>query len=132
MSSEDVKALERGFEALERGDLEVLLSLVDPEFEVGHRMVPEGRSGLRGPDALTDNVSQIREVFGDVSWHPQEVIDLDGRLLVRVRLEATAQHTALPFDEDIGQIHTLRNGRMLRLDVYRTWEEARLAAGLPD
>jgi hypothetical protein len=71
-------------------------------------------------------------VFGDVSWHPQEVIDLDGRLLVRVRLEATAQHTALPFDEDIGQIHTLRNGRMLRLDVYRTWEEARLAAGLPD
>jgi ketosteroid isomerase-like protein len=129
---EDVKALERGFEALERGDLEVLLSLVDPAFEVGHRMVPEGGSGARGPDALVENVAQIREVFGDVSWHPREVIDLDGRLLVRVRLEATAHHTALPFDEDIGQIYTLRNGRMLRLDIYRTWQEARAAAGLPD
>jgi len=132
MSSEDVRALQRGYEALARGDLETLNSLVDPDFEIGHRLVPESSAELRGPEALAANVSQIREVFGDVRWEPQEVIDLDGRLLVRVRFEGVAGHTALPFDEDIGHVYTLRDGRMVRLDVYRTWGEARAAAGLED
>jgi ketosteroid isomerase-like protein len=132
MSSEDVKALDHAFEALHRGDLEAVASHLDPDFEVGNRIVPEGRLQDHGPEALAANIAQIREVFGDVSWRPREVIDLDGRLLVRVRLEATADHTALPFAEDIGHLYTLREGRVLRLDIYRNWEEARAAAGLVD
>src|SRR5262249_56365264 len=132
MSRESVEDLKRAFEAFERGDVDEVLPLIDPDFEIGDRIVPEGGPHLRGPEALTANVAQVREVFGDVTWRAREVIDLDDRLLVRVRMEATADHTALPFAEDIGHVYTLKHGRIVRLDIFRTWDEALAAAGLGD
>jgi hypothetical protein len=49
----------------------------------------------------------VREAFGDITWEPREIVDLGDRVLVRVHLGEGA----------------------VRLDIFRTWEEARRATG---
>ena len=77
-------------------------------------------------------IDQIRDVFGDVRWQPLEFLDLGDRVLVRVRIAGTAGLTALPVEQDLGHLYTLRDGLVTRLDIFRTWDEARAAAGLED
>jgi hypothetical protein len=49
-----------------------------------------------------------------------------------VRATGSGQTTSLLFEEDIGHVYTLRDGRAIKLDIFRTWPEARAAAGLED
>jgi ketosteroid isomerase-like protein len=130
MESENVARLRRGFEAVRRGDLEAAAEMLDPSFEIGVRIVPESKAEARGADALLANVAEIREVFGDVTWEPLEIVDLGDHVAVRVRLEGTAEHTALPIAEEIGHVYTFQEGRAIRLDIYRSWAEAQRAAGV--
>jgi hypothetical protein len=128
MAAEDVARLRRAFDAFAQGDLETAFSYIDPSFEIDDRVItsPSGR----GPEALVQNAAQVREVFGDVTWKPMEIIDLDDRLLVRVHVTGTGEHTALQIDDDVGHIYTFKDGKATKLDIFRTWEEARAHAGV--
>src|SRR5688572_17360159 len=104
--------------------MDALSELIDPSFEIEDRIMPEGAVESRGADALVANAAQVREVFGNIRWTPQEVRELGDRLLLRIRVEGAAQHTGLPIDDDIGHLYTLENGKVIRLVIFRTWEEA--------
>jgi hypothetical protein len=136
MDSANVEAITRTYEAVQKGDLETLheqlSELLSPQFVIGERIVPEAAPHKEGPDALVANADHFAEVFGDVHWRALEILDLEDRVLVRVHVEGTAGHTALQIDEDIGHLFTMENGLATRLDIYRTWREARAAAGLRD
>lgn len=130
MASENVEVIRRNFEAFDRGDVDTVFVRVSPDFVIGDRAVPEGSPAVKGPAALAATIDDIREAFGDVRWDPLEFVDLGERVLVRVRIEGTADHTELPIGEDIAHLYTLRDGLMVRLDIYRTWAEAKAATGL--
>lgn len=130
MAADNVELVKRAFDAFSRGDMETALAFLHPSFEVEDRVVPEASPTKRGPDALIENVSHVWEAFGEVTWEPREIVDLGDRVLVRVHMSATARHDDLPIDEDVGHLYELTDGRAVRLDIFRTWEEAREAAGL--
>jgi ketosteroid isomerase-like protein len=132
MASENVEMVKRNYEALDRGELESVLATIAPDFEVGERAVPEAAPDVKGPDALVAIIDQIRDVFGDVRWKPLEFVDLGARVLVRVRIAGTAGQTELPVDQALGHLYALEDGHVTRLDIFRTWQEARAAAGLED
>jgi len=90
-------------------------------------VVPEANPSERGVEALVANARQVYDAFGEVSWEAREIVDLGDRVLVRVHVTMKGQHTALPVDEDLGQVFTLVDGRVVKLDIFRTWEEARRA-----
>ena len=130
--SRQAEAFRAAYEAFSRGDHDAALAAIDPEFEVRDRIIPEV-VGKRGPAALIENVRMVREVFGEVTYEPREFVELDDAVLIRVHATVVgAAHTGLSFDMDIGQLWTLREGRAIALDIYRTWDEARAAAGLED
>jgi uncharacterized protein len=132
MPGGNVELVERNFRALREGDLDSVLDTIAPDFEVGARAVPEAAPEVKGPEALTAIIGQIRDVFGDVRWEPLEFVDLGDRVLVRVRIAGTAEITALAVEQDLGHIYTLKDGSITRLDIYRTWDEGRAACGLGD
>src|SRR5262245_28112985 len=107
MSQENVERVERAFDAFVRGDLQTAFEFIDPSFELNDQVVPEASPSERGPAALITNLTQIGEAFGDLVWEPREIVDLGDRVLVRVHMSATGQHTALPVEEDVGHIYTL-------------------------
>jgi ketosteroid isomerase-like protein len=128
MSQENVKRMKRAFDAFSMGDLETAFGFIDPDFEIHDRVI--GSPSERGPDALIANAGAVREAVGDVSWEPREIVDVGDRVLVRVHVTGTGQHTSLPIDGDVGHIYTVKEGKAVRLDIFRTWEEALEVAGL--
>jgi ketosteroid isomerase-like protein len=132
MESENVANMRSGYEAFARGDLRTVERFIDPSFEIEDRVLPEGGPSERGVAALVANTARLREVFGEASWEPQEIVDLGDQILVRVHFTGTGATTELPMDADVGNLFTLRDGRAVKLDVYRSWAEARAAAGLED
>jgi ketosteroid isomerase-like protein len=132
MPSENVAGLQRAFEAFAKGDMETVSQFIDPNFEVEDRIIPEPSPSERGIGALVANAEQVRQVLGEVSYEPREVLDLGDYILVQVRFKGSGRHTSLPVDEDIGHMYTLKDGKAIRLDIFRTWAEARRAAGLAD
>jgi ketosteroid isomerase-like protein len=130
MSQENVDRVERAFAAFSSGDLETAFEFIDPSFEVNDRVVPEANPSERGPDALIANAGLVWEAFGDIAWEPREILDREDRILVRVHMSAKGHHTSLPIDEDVGHVYTMRQGKAVRLDIFRTWGEALEAAGL--
>lgn len=128
MAEQNVERVRRAFDAFTRGDLETAFEFIDPTFEVNDRVTPEANPTERGPDALIKNAGQVREAFGDISWEPREILDLGDRVLVRVHMSAKGKHTSLPIEEDVGHVYTLIDGKAVKLDIFRTWQEAREAA----
>ena len=132
MSRQDVDQLRTAWDAYSRGDFETAFQAVDPEFELHDHMIPEASAAGVGAEALLVNRGQVGEAFTDQTYEPLEFIDLEDRILVRVRGRGKGRHTGLDVEEETGQLWTLRDGLAVRLDVYRTWAETRRAAGLKD
>jgi ketosteroid isomerase-like protein len=130
MASENVEMIKRNYEALDRGEPESVLDTIAPEFEIGVRAVPEAAPDVKGPEALLAVVDQIRNVFGDVRWQPREFVDLGDRVLVRTRIAGSVGDTQIPIQQDLGHLFTVDAGLITRMDIFRTWDEARAAAGL--
>jgi ketosteroid isomerase-like protein len=124
--------IKRAFDAFSSGDLETVSELIDPSFEVNDHVVPEANPSERGLAALVANAAQVREAFGDITWRAGEIVDRGDRVLVRVHFSAEGLGTALPIEDDVGHVYTLKEGKAVKLEIFRTWGEARRAGGLPD
>ena len=133
MSEENAERVRLAFDAFTRGDMAAVTEFIDPSFEVDDRVVPEANPSERGMDALVANAAQVYEAFGEISWEPREVVEVGDRVLVRVHVSMKGQSTALPVAEDVGHVYALNEkGRAVKLDIFRTWDEAREAAGLSE
>ena len=130
MSADDVERLRQAFEAFARGDLDAALERVAPDFVINDRVIVEDTTDLRGPDGLRETQRRLLEGFAQTEFEPLELIDLEGRILARVRFRGTGATTEIPFEIEVGQLWELRDGLAVRCDVYPSWAEARQAAGL--
>jgi len=129
-AGENLANLQRMYAAFTAGDRETVAELIDPEFRLDDRVVPEASPTRTGPEAIWENAEYAKEAFGDVTWVPVEVIDLDDRVLVRVQVSGTGRATALPVEADIGHVYEMRDGKTVGLTVFRTWDEAKAFAGV--
>jgi ketosteroid isomerase-like protein len=130
VSEQELEELRKRYEAFARGDWDVAFEGLGPEFEMhdhGLLDVPV----LRGPDAIREAQAKAADAFGETRFQPARLIDLDDRILALVRFFARGRGSGVELETKIGQLWTLKDGQAVRLDVYRTWEEAAKAAGYP-
>jgi ketosteroid isomerase-like protein len=131
MSQENVEIV-RGAYAVPFGGEEWLArveALVDADCEIEDRTLPEVAPGLKGPTAARAVAAQMLGTFEDVSYEAEDLVDLDDRVLVRVRGSGRGKGSGIRIDGTLGHLWTLRAGKVVRLDVYATWQEAVEAAG---
>jgi ketosteroid isomerase-like protein len=134
MASENVERLRQAFEAFARDDMDAVAEGIDPEFQIEVSILIDALPSERGVEALRANTDKFREAFGDVTWQPQEIIEIDDQILVRVRIAGEGRSTSLAMEQlspgqDIGHLWKVRDGRAVSLSIFRTWDEARAAAG---
>lgn len=130
MAPSAAENMKEAFDAFTRGDMETVSRFIDPDLTVDDRVLPEANPTERGVEALIANTKNVREVFGDASWEATEIMEVGDHVLVRVRVTGTARSVDLPMSDDLGQVFTLKDGRAVKMDVFRTWEEARAFVGL--
>jgi ketosteroid isomerase-like protein len=121
--AENVDLVRRGFEAIIRGDLQLIGELLDPEVK-WHGGDPQ--SGCRNRDEALEFIGRAqRRGIGRLI----DVIDAgEDRVVVVLQPPATPGAPPPPPRANVTTIH---DGRVVEMVAYETTEEARSAARAP-
>jgi ketosteroid isomerase-like protein len=102
---------------------------VAADFQIEDRTLPDVAVGLHGLAAARAETAHMLDAFEDVDYAVEELHDLDDRVLVRVRGSGRGRGSGLRIEGTLGHLWTFRAGKVVRFDVYGTWQEALDAVG---
>jgi ketosteroid isomerase-like protein len=133
MSQENVEILRRLFERWATGDLSA--DCFDPDVEYSRigAETPDMEGRWLGRDELSTAMRDYLRAFADLRIEAERIIDLGGdRVLVLSRHTARGKQSGVPIEHEIGDLFTLRDGRVVHWDSYWDRADARRAAGLSE
>jgi ketosteroid isomerase-like protein len=131
MSEENVEIVRRGFEAINRGDIEGAVSYADPDSELHSAIVGSAEGNVyRGHDGLRQWFAEVMESFEELRTELTEFRDLGDRVVAFGHIHARGRESGLELDAVTGWVVTVRNGKVLRAEGYLSYVEALEAAGL--
>ena len=131
MAQGNVELLRRGFDAMTRADLPVLLELIDPEFEV--EIPPEVSAEpdvYRGHEGIQRYLESFQASMEDIRFEPERMWEAGDRVVVELRLTATGKSSGIPVELRTGQVWTIAGGRAISARIYPDAHAALEAAGL--
>ena len=131
--SEDLIAIVRsGYDALNRGDTEGWIRLLDPEVEV-HDLAEAPELGIyRRPEGVRRWLEQQQEVFDEFLMEPTETVVYGDVVLVALELQGRGRGSSAPATLNVFHVLEMRNGRLLRLRGFLDEAGARRAAAEAD
>lgn len=133
MTEQNVEFLRRGYEALQRGDLETFKSLsrerLDPEFEFHH--VWDGRV-FKGYEGTMEWLSDTRETWSDYKQEVDEIIDLGEHVVVVLGISAQGAGSGVPVAQEFAVVWTFDGDRVVRARSFTSRAEALEAARQSD
>jgi ketosteroid isomerase-like protein len=131
-----VRAVKRGNAALNRGDLRMNELLF---YDRGVELVfPEGARGggfvetYSGIEAAFASYREWLEPWAELRRQPKEMIDFGDRLLVIIDQRGRGAGSGLEVNEEIANVYTFRNGRIVRHEEYFSRRPALEAVGLAE
>jgi uncharacterized protein len=131
MSRENVETVRRGYEHFNRsGDVDY--SVLDPEiiYDLSRRTFDS--LVFRGHDGVREFLRLIREQWASRRMEPQDLIDAGDKVVASVRLVGVGRQSGVETMASAAHVWTLREGKIVRLTVFQTMEEALDAARLRD
>ena len=133
MSQENVDTVRRTLEAYEAGDIETMLSFMDPNGELYSAIIggAEGKV-YRGHAGFRSWFAETEVAFETLSTELTEFRDLGDRVLGFGRVHARGRESGVELDSATGWLFTLRVGKIVRAEGYLDPAKALEAAGLPD
>jgi ketosteroid isomerase-like protein len=135
MSEENVEVVRRAWEAFWlRKDNETVLALYDPEVQIDLTAVTHiGQSGVYfGLEGVQEYLRDLLASFRGMKSEVEEWIDAGGRVIAMIHLYGRGKHSGVPVDKLEAHLWTVRDGLLLRLQVFATRAEAREAAGVSE
>src|SRR6185503_9629086 len=105
MSQENVEVVQRTYEAFNRGDLEEMLSYVDPEIEL-HSAIVGGAEGnvYRGHGGFRRWFADSFESFEDITSVYSEFRDLGDRVFAFGHVHARGRESGVELDSPIAWV----------------------------
>ncbi len=135
MSQENVEAFKRGLEAGNRGDVETLLEVLDPEvaWQSALQTLLGGEATVyRGHDGIREMLRDLYEAFDEIHIEISEIRDLGDRLVAIGRTHARGKESGAETESPWGCVTEYRDGRAIRIRTYLDPNEALEAAGLQE
>jgi ketosteroid isomerase-like protein len=130
MSKQNIEFLRRGYEALERGDLNTFKALsrerLDPEFEFHH--VWDGRV-FKGYEGTMEWLSDAAETWTGYKQEVEEIIDLGEHVVVVLGISAQGAGSGVPVAQEFAVLWTFDGDRVVRARSFTSRAEALEAAG---
>lgn len=131
MSRGNIERMRRAIAALQGGDKDTFLPLIDPDIEV----VPVGdwpEGDIRGREAAWEFF-----VATDEPWEPgafafDEVSEVGHCVAARMRRRLRGKSSGIEVDYDYWVVFTFRDGKVVRAEWFEDREQASKATGLVD
>jgi ketosteroid isomerase-like protein len=124
MSRENVEIVRRFLV----GDFDEALTHADP----GIVWNPVEESSSQGHDAVRASTARWAGEWDDYELIPEEFADMGDRIVVTVRFRGRGRASGIEIDDRLYEVHTLRNGKIVRMDQFAERSEALAAAQRSD
>jgi ketosteroid isomerase-like protein len=133
MSEENVEIVRRSLRAYAAGDMEGMLSGVDPEGEL-HSAIIGGAEGkvFRGHDGWRRWYAESMESFEELRTELTEYRDLGDRIAAFGHIHARGRGSGLELDSPTGWVFTVRRGKVVKAEGFLSRAQALEAAGLSE
>jgi uncharacterized protein len=129
MNATNADLVRERFGPMRDGDVEALLPLIHPEFEV---TTPPALAAepdtYRGHEGIRRYFESFYESMDRVSFEPDDFIAVGERVVVPLTLRARGRTTGIETAQRVVQVWELRDEKAYRIEVYATLEEAMDAA----
>ena len=124
IANRDVKTLRDAYEALNQGDIERALAVLDEQAEwCEHSDLPE--AGLyRGRDAIRRFLESFLESWEDFTQETEDVMAGEGSVLILLRSRSRGKGSGISVEARYAHLWTMRDGRGTRVDAYFDRDEA--------
>jgi ketosteroid isomerase-like protein len=124
VSSENVEIVRRSLERWSDGDLEGFIENVDPELEWRTSGLYPGVDAVyHGHEGFRKFWRDFHEIWETLSMEMREVVAVGDRVAFSFHFDATGRD-GVRAGRDQASIGTIRNGLLLRIQNYVTWDEA--------
>jgi len=124
MAEANVEALNRGYAALNRGDLSVVLALLDPEIE-WHEPATSLEAGThRGRDSFERFLRGWLESFDGFRVEPERVVERANELVAVVRQTGRGRSSGLEVATRLAHVWTVADGKAIRWEAIADPEAA--------
>lgn len=120
----DIDALMRGYDAINRGNLEVLHELLDPEIEWREPGPGPDAGSYRGRDSFERFLRGWIESFDEFRVEPEQVVDRGGKLVAVVRQTGRGRSSGVTVEARIAHVWTVHDGRAVAWESVGDPEEA--------
>jgi ketosteroid isomerase-like protein len=133
MSQANVEIVREGFEAFNSRDMRRILALAHPDFEA---IVPPELSAepdtYRGHDGIRRYFQSFQDAMDEIRFQPERFWCAGESVVTVVRVTAKGRQTAIPVEQRIAQVWTIRDGKAIRVRTHASLSEALEAVGLSD
>ena len=133
MASENVELIRRAYDAFNRRDLDPLVPIMHPEFELDFS---GSRSPERGMYTGLDGIRKLFETYWDafewISLEPEEFIGSGDEIIAVVRSRGRGKGSGAEVDARGPHLWSFRDGKVIGFALYQRLEEAMEAAGLTE
>jgi ketosteroid isomerase-like protein len=130
MSRENVDKAREFIAAYNRRDFDAAVASFDPDIDWVLPARQRSDSG-RGLDAVIRFFEDIDETWEELWLEPQEYVDAGDRVATRLRHHGRSRSGAEIDEELYHQVATFRDGKIVRMEYFGSWDEALEAAGAP-
>jgi ketosteroid isomerase-like protein len=120
-------------DAFSRGDTPALLKLADSS--VAFTPIPDAPDvqTFHGPEGLVQGIAQTTEIWDDFSVELRgEMRDFDDHVLASLRWWGRGPNSGIQVEVDIYALYTFRKGKIARLQLFSSEQQALEAAGLSE
>ena len=133
MSQQNVEIVRRGYALFIAGDFEGVAQMMSDDAVIADA-AGLGRMGTRvGPKGWLAGLGEMQEAFADYSVEIQEFIDAgEEAVVVPVRISGRGKASGVDIRTRVAHLWTLRDGKLIRGQVFETTKEALEAAGLQE
>jgi uncharacterized protein len=124
MREEDLEALRRGYEALNRGELDAVLELVHPDIEWAPGQDAPEAGQFRGREEFVGFLTSWTESFDEFRVEPEDIVVEGDSAVVVVRQSGRGHGSGIALDIRTVHAWTIRDGVAVAWAAYRNRKEA--------
>jgi ketosteroid isomerase-like protein len=114
----------RGYAALAERDFQTMAELAVPDFEMDLTDRVLNPATYRGEEGLRQFLAEIDELWESMDMTIERLLERDDEVLALLAVDIKGRGSGLTLKDRIAQRWTVRDGRLVRMQVYADQEQA--------